>query len=373
LRQPVPFVLLIIAMVSGAIAWAIGPAGAFGTRVGFHVDAAAAPLHTRPASEPCQGVNGSSITKVIVFVEENRSEPIVKKASMPYLKSLTAQCGLATNAHNLTHPSSGNYFGLTSGQVEGGAWSHDGGPGKYPQSQDNIFHQLGQAGKSWGVFAQSMPSNCYRSNVGAYYVRHTAAPYFDDINGRGGSSDTSCATNDVPLGDPQAGAGNNLYNALYGIDGAQLPAFSLIAPDVCHDLHGQSGTCSGPLLYTNADQFLQTWIPLIVASPDYLSGSAALLITWDEGRGLDETSPEDCWAETIPGKDIGGKPSCWIADIVVSPGTAMGARSSLPYNHYDVLAAIETLLALPVLPNNPGVSGSANGTSAQFLAAFGLS
>ena len=308
-----------------------------------------------------------------MLVEENKSETIVKKASMPYLKSLTAQCGLATNAHNLTHPSSGNYFGLTSGQVQGGAWSKDGGPGKYPQSQDNIFHQLDQAGQGWGVFAQSMPSNCYTGNAGAYYVRHTAAPYFDDINGRGGSTDNSCATNDVPLGDPQAGTGNNLYNALYGIDGARLPAFSLIAPDVCHDLHGQLGTCSGSLLYTNADQYLQTWIPLIVASPDYASGSVAVLITWDEGHGPDETSPEDCWAETIPGKDIGGKPSCWIADVVVSPGTAVGVRSPVAYNHYDVLAAIETLLGLPVLPNNPGVSGSANGTSAQFLADFGLS
>ena len=192
----------------------------------------------RPESGPCLGATGSSITHVIVLVEENKSETIVKKASMPYLKSLTAQCGLATNAHNLTHPSSGNYFGLTSGQVQGGAWSKDGGPGKYPQSQDNIFHQLDQAGQGWGVFAQSMPSNCYTGNAGAYYVRHTAAPYFDDINGRGGSTDNSCATNDVPLGDPQAGTGNNLYNALYGIDGARLPAFSLIAPDVCHDLHG---------------------------------------------------------------------------------------------------------------------------------------
>jgi phosphatidylinositol-3-phosphatase len=364
---------MVIVTVSAAIAWGIGAAGASNTRVGFRGHSAAAPRLLRPASEPCQGAPGSSITHVIVFVEENKSATIVKKASMPYLKSLTAQCGLATNAHNLTHPSAANYLGLTSGQVEGGVWSNDGGPGKYPQSQDNVFHQLGQAGKSWGVFAQSMPSNCYRSNVGAYLVRHTAAPYFDDINGRGGSLDTSCATNDVPLGDPQAGTGNNLYNALYGIDGAQLPTFSLIAPDVCHDLHGQSGTCSGPVLYANADQFLQTWTELIVASPEYASGGVAVLITWDEGHGSDQTSPEDCWAETIPGKDVGGKLSCWIADIVVSPGTAVGARSSVAYNHYDVLAAIETLLALPVLPNNPGVSGSANGTSAQFLAAFGLS
>jgi len=324
------------------------------------------------AAAPCLGTTGNTITHVIVLFEENSSEPIVKNASMPFLRSVTKQCGLATNAHNLTHPSTGNYIGLTSGQVQGNAWSKDGGPGNYPQTQDNIFYQLDQAKRSWGVYAQSMPSNCYQSNAGAYYVRHTAAPYFDDINGRSGSADNSCATNDRPLGNPQTGTGNNFYSALYDNGGTGLPAFSLVAPDVCHDLHGQSGTCKGSVLYTNADQFLQTWVGLIVNSPQYVAGHVALVITWDEGSGPDETSPEACWAETIPGKRAGGKPSCWIADIVVSPGTAKGARSATAYNHYDVLAAIETILGLPGLAANPAVSGSPDGSGAQFISAFGL-
>ena len=323
-------------------------------------------------SAPCRGATGPAITHVIVIVEENQSETIVNKTSMPYLKALAKQCGLATNAHNLTHPSTGNYLGMTSGQVQGGAWSHDGGPGNYPQGQDNIFHQLDQAGKSWGVFAQSMPSPCDAGNSGLYYVRHTAAPYFDDINGRGGSSDDSCSTDDLPLGAPESGTGNNFYDALYASGGAQLPSYSLVAPDVCNDLHGQKGTCSGTQLYANADQFLQTWMSLIASSPDYVAGSVAVLITWDEGHGSDATSPEACWAETIPGKATGGKPSCWIADVIVSPYTPAKARSATAYNHYDTLAAIETLLGVPILPNNPSVSGSADGTSSSLLSAFGL-
>jgi phosphatidylinositol-3-phosphatase len=321
---------------------------------------------------PCTGASTTSISHVIMVVEENQSEPIVNKKTLPYLKSLTKQCGLATNAHNLTHPSLGNYIGLMSGQVQGKAWDHDVLPAGSPQSQESLFHQLDQAGSSWGVFAESMPSNCYALNSGTYYPRHTAAPYFDDINGRGGSSDNSCATNDVPLGDPSAGSGNNLYNALYGIDGAELPAFSLVAPNVCHDFHGQKGTCQGDVLFPAADQFLQTWIPLMVASPGYTSGTVAILIMWDEGKGRDETPAEACWAETIGGKEVGGKPSCWVADVVISPGTAAGARSAVVFNHYDVLAAIETLLGLPVLPNDAAASGTPNGTSADFLSAFGL-
>ena len=323
------------------------------------------------ASGPCTGSSSAAITHVIVIVEENQSETIVKKASMPYLKSLANACGLATNAHNLTHPSTGNYLGLVSGQVQGKAWSRDGGPGNYPQSQESLFHQIDQAGRTWGVYAQSMPTPCDPNNSGSYYVRHTAAPYFDDVNGRGGSSDDSCQTDDVPLGSPSAGTGNNLYTALYGAGGGNLPAFSLVVPDVCHDLHGQKGTCSGTGLYTNAGQFLQTWVGLIVASPDYMAGNTLLLVTWDEGRGSDETEPEACWAETTPGK-ASGKPSCWIADIVVSARTPAAARSTTACNHYDVLQAIETLLGLSFLPNNPAVSGAPDGAASTFLSDFRL-
>ena len=350
---------------AGTVAWASSdavraPASASREAVG---DAATA--------APCNGSSSVAITHVIVLVEENKPETIIKNASMPYLRSLAKKCGLATNSHNLTHPSTGNYLGMVSGQVQGAAWSKDGGPGNYPQSQESLFHQLDGAGKSWGVYAQSMPTPCDRSNSGPYYVRHTAAPYFDDVNGISGP-DNSCATNDLPLGDPSAGAGNNFYSALYDNGGANLPAFSLVAPDVCHDLHGMNGTCSGNQLYTDADAFLQTWVGLIVNSPNYVAGNTALIVTWDEGSGPDETSPEACWAETTPGKKKIGKPSCWIATLVVSARTPAGARSATAYNHYDLLAAVETLLGVPVLPNNPGVSGAPNGTASTFLSDFRL-
>ena len=353
---------------SGTVAWA-SPAAA--------ANLASATRPSREAARdaviagPCTGIASAAITHVIVLVEENKSEPIIKKASMPYLGSLATKCGLATNGHNITHPSTGNYLGLVSGQVQGGAWSNDGDPGDYPQSQESLFHQLDSAGQSWGVYAQSMPTNCDRNNSGSYYVRHTAAPYFNDVNGIGGP-DNSCATNDVPLGDPVAGAGNNFYSALYERGGAELPAFSLVAPDVCHDLHGKSRTCSGSQLSTNADQFLQIWVDLIVNSPNYVAGNTALIVTWDEGSGPDETSPEACWAETAPGKKGGGKQSCWIATLVVSARTPAAARSATAYNHYDLLAAIETLLGVPILPNNPSISGSPNGSASTLLSDFGL-
>lgn len=58
-----------------------------------------------------------------------------------------------------------------------------------PQSQASLLSQLGNAGRSWREYAQSMPSSCYPGNDG-YYARTT----------RGWES------RGVPLGTP-AGAG----------------------------------------------------------------------------------------------------------------------------------------------------------------------
>jgi hypothetical protein len=329
---------------------------------------------TTPASPPCNsGLPSAGITHVIWIVEENRAESqVVGKPSMPFFNSLVSQCGLATNFHNLSHPSLGNYLGMTSGQVQGAAWQKDGSPKKYPQPQDNVFHQIDfTPGLSWGVYAEGMPTACDGRNSTAthYLARHNPPVYFDDITGRSGS-DTSCSTNDLPLGSAAAGPGNNLFNALYDDGGAGLPSFSMVIPNTCNDLHG-AAECRGAALYQNADAWLTTWMTAVVESPEYAAGHVAAFITWDEGKGADETKPEDCWSEQVPGSDPGGKMSCWIATVAVSPSTAAGSVFSTAMNHYDFLQATQDVLGLPALPPG-GSSGSPDGSSAAFLTAFGL-
>ena len=327
------------------------------------------------SSAPCNsGLPSAGITHVISIVEENHAESqVVGKKSMSYLNSLASLCGLASNAHNLSHPSLGNYLGMTSGQVQGGAWRSDGSPKTYPQRQDNIFHQIdGAPGLSWGVYAEGMPKVCDSNNAAAtrYVARHNPAVYFDDITGRGGSTDTSCSANDLPLGLAAAGPGDNFFNALYDGGGAGLPSFSLVIPDLCNDMHGASA-CRGAALYLNADAWLATWMTAVLDSPEYAAGHVAVFITWDEGSGADETKPEDCWSEQVPGNAPGGKVSCWVATVAVSPSTPAGSAFSAAANHYDLLQATQDLLGLPALP--PGASsGSADGSSAALLAAFGL-
>lgn len=102
---------------------------------------------------------------------------------------------------------------------------------------------------------------------GRYLVRHTAAPYYTSERDR-------CERWQVPLGELGQG---NFHDAL-----AQgLPAFSLVVPDRCHDMH-DGKVCSGDRRQ-QADAWLSSWVPQILASPDYTSGDLLVVLTWDEG------------------------------------------------------------------------------------------
>src|ERR1700761_6179525 len=55
---------------------------------------------------------------VVVVVLENHSySSVIGNASMPYLNSLASTYGLSTQYYANAHPSIGNYFMLTTGQI----------------------------------------------------------------------------------------------------------------------------------------------------------------------------------------------------------------------------------------------------------------
>src|SRR6266705_7155798 len=55
---------------------------------------------------------------VFIVLEENHSySSITGSTHVPYLNSLASQYGLATQYYANTHPSLGNYFMLTTGQI----------------------------------------------------------------------------------------------------------------------------------------------------------------------------------------------------------------------------------------------------------------
>ena len=113
-----------------------------------------------------------------MVVEENHSySEVVGNSAMPYLNSLASQYGLATQYFANTHPSIGNYFMLTTGQL---VTNDDGFTGTV--GVDNIVRDLIAAGKTWKSYAESIPSTGYTGGDSYPYAkRHNPFSYFTDV------------------------------------------------------------------------------------------------------------------------------------------------------------------------------------------------
>lgn len=299
------------------------------------------------------GTQPPTVSHVMFILLENKSySAIVGHPTAPYINTtLIPGCGLATNYHNYSHPSTPNYLALSSGTAQGKGTSVDCSPSGCPQPQASIFSQVGNAGRSWRQYSEAMPSNCYKRNydnttfVNAngstgefYYPRHAPAPYYSSAPVPG-----ECRHWDVPLGTTSAG---NLLNALSpASDG--LPAFSFVSPGGCNDMHD----CS----VTVGDDWLSQWIPVIQQSAAYQSGQLVVFITWDEGTGADKANGETCWDAAHA--DSVAYPSCHVATIVMSPHTTPGTTSGRYFNHRSLLGTAEDLLGLPRLPATAGYTG----------------
>jgi len=243
---------------------------------------------------------------VYLLIMENRGiTDILTSSKATYLASLIARYGLATNYDSLTRGSQPNYLALFSGSAQGVAddLAHD-----LPAS--NLADQLDTAGRTWRVFAENVPPDCFTGTLasggpdgaGTYARKHEPAISFTDI-----STDPSrCSRiSDFSHFDPSA---------------ADL---ELIVPNLCHDMHDCS-TADG-------DAFLASFVPRIMASPSW--ATSVLFITFDEGNGV-KPHPDR------------------VATIVVAPSVRPGLRSDVHHDHYSLLRTIETVLGLPCLAHS---------------------
>ena len=263
---------------------------------------------------------------VWIFMENHSYRAIVGSREAPYVNRLAGECGLATNYHNITHPSLPNYVAATSGLplAQLSAFGSDCEPGgSCETSAQSIFGEL----PSWRAYEESMPRGCAREDAGEYAVRHNPPPYYTSLRG--------CSSHDVP------------YSALArDLAHGTLPAFAFITPNLIDDTH--DGTVG------QGDDWLRTHLPAILDAGDYRRGEVVVFITWDEGEG---GSSNDCARNT---SDVG----CHVATIVVSPSTSASTRSGELFSHYSLLGSTEQLLHVRLL----GEAAHAN----SMLGAFGL-
>jgi hypothetical protein len=254
-------------------------------------------------------------SKVLVIAEENHGyDQIIGSPDAPYLNTVAATYGTATRldaGYPTRCPSLAAYILITSGSTSG--ICDDRAPKAHLLSGDNVFQQVAASGREWRSYVESAPAPCVLTNTanGRYLVRHVPATYYLSERSR-------CGTWAVPMGEPAAGALRD------DVAGGALPAFGFVSPDACHDMHG-AAPCPTERV-RKGDRWLKTWLPQILAGPDYTAGRLVVVITWDEGTGTDNHIPM----------------------LVISPATR-AVRADTAYTHCSTLRTIEEILKLPLL------------------------
>jgi phosphatidylinositol-3-phosphatase len=266
-----------------------------------------------------------------IWMENHAYDAALAASDAPFTNQLAAQCGLATNYHNITHPSLPNYIAATSGGTQG--ISDDCEPRQCSRAAQSLFGQVAKAGMTWAAYQESMPSPCDlaagagTNPSGEYAPKHDPAAYYLPLR-------SSCAQRVLPLGSPSAGA---LARALKS---RSLARFTFITPNLCNDTHD----CP----VSTGDAWLSRWVRKIVSSPTYRRERTAIFITWDEGEG---GGSDDCAANT---SDAG----CHVATLIVSPSIRRGARSAALFNHYSLLRTTEQLLGITTFLGHAGDAGT---------------
>jgi phosphatidylinositol-3-phosphatase len=253
---------------------------------------------------------------VFVVVEENHGySSVIGSSLMPYLNNLATKYGLATASYANTHPSIGNYFMLTAGQIITNDDSFSG-----TVTADNIVRQLTIGGKTWKAYAESLPSTGYiGGDVYPYSKHHNPFAYFSDITGSIGQ-----ANNIVPF--------TQLANDLAS---SQPPDYSFIIPNQQHNAHdcpaGLSG-CTDADKLAAADSWLSSNIQPLITSAAFRQ-DGLLIITFDESVTSDI-------------ENGGGH----IPTIVISSRSKPRYTSSTLYQHQNTLRTMAEAVGLTSFP-----------------------
>ena len=254
---------------------------------------------------------------VFLIIEENHSySNVLGNSSMPYFNGLVKRYGLATQYYANTHPSIGNYFMLTTGQVI----SNDDSLCK-TLTQDNLVRHLLTAGKTWKAYAESLPASGYTGcGVYPYAKKHDPFAYFSDV------ANSSERFNLVPF----TKFASDLANQT-------LPNFSFILPNLLHDAHDGS--------LAAADSWLKTHIAPLINSATFQK-DGILIIVFDESLDGD--------------KQHGGG---HVPAVVIGPKVKPAYKSVALYQHQNTLKTVMKALGLTSFP---GAAGSAPGMADFF-------
>lgn len=259
-----------------------------------------------------------SVQHVVIVVLENQDyTDVVGSTFMPFFNNLAMQNSLATQVYANTHPSLGNYMVMTAGTNPTG--DQDNWQGTWPG--DNIVRQLTAAGKTWKVYAESLPSVGYTGgDTPDQYIRHhNPFVYFDDVF----NSQTQL-NNVVPFTQFAADVAAN-----------GLPNYSFVVPNNSHNGHdcpSGASTCPVSDHLTAADTWLSGNLPTLLQNTTAMANTV-VVVTFDEAN-TDNTNG-------------GGR----VATVFAGPLVKSGYQSTTQYQFQSLLRFSLESLGVNSFPN----------------------
>lgn len=231
---------------------------------------------------------------VFIVILENTAASTAEQ--QPYLKSLLAKGAYLSQHFGVTHPSQPNYIALVSGQTAGV---------KDDSVVERDIRHLGDLleakGKSWRVYAEGYPGDCFTGAASGRYVRkHVPFLSFDNVR----KTPERCArivNADRLDGDIAAG---------------KLADVVLYVPDLDDDGHDTSPA--------RADQWLQSRLGPYFAKKAFLK-NRLVVVTFDE----DDYTRDNR-----------------IYTVFLGSGVKPGSRTESRTDHYSVLRTVEEGLGL---------------------------
>lgn len=218
---------------------------------------------------------------VVVVFENHEVSAVAAGFDAPHFVAYARGYATLGDYAAVTHPSLPNYLALVSGSTQGIATDCSDCTAAGP----SIGTELSAAGRSWGGYAEGYPSSP------RFTKRHMPFLYFPD--------------------------GASHVHPLSALLPRRLPAFALVAPDLCDDGHD----CS----LTTADGFLQRFLP-----PLLLIRNTAVFVVFDEGT-----------SDTRGG----GRVFAFVAGSAVRRHVTI----TRPVDHYTVLRTVEDALGVAPL------------------------
>jgi acid phosphatase len=259
-------------------------------------------------------------------MENKNYADVVGSSAMPYFNSLIPQGALATKYYANIHPSLGNYMMLTTGLPTPTDDSFTG-----TVTDDNIGRQLVSAGKTWKIYAESIPSVGYTGeDVFPYIRRHNPFSFFSDVK-----NDSAQAANMVPM-----------TQLSMDLASGMLPNLAFIVPNALSDGHDCFGaaSCTVEQKAQQSDAWMQTNLPSILGNSSFKT-NGILVVTWDEAED-DATNG-------------GGQ----VATLFLGPQVKVNFQSTATYQHQDLLRMMSSRLGLM---SAPGAAASAS-TMSEFF------